>query len=190
MQTCSYRGGAAPARASGASAQLSVHRYVSDLVLPSRNSSGSSLSRRNSASGATAAKAAGQDLTPAASVGGTGRGEFIQRSRGGDTSGCPIEALQYRSDPSKLYRPLGGGGNLGKRPSMAASSPAAHLHSSDSALGSSMASGRGDGGGMRGSPRISLAPRVPSARGAFASSVDVLAAFAMHTPPTIPRGRK
>jgi hypothetical protein len=110
MQTCIYRGCAAPARASGASTQLSVHRYVSDLVLPSRNTSGSSLSRRNSASGATAAtaaKAAGQDSTPTASVGGTGRGEFAPGSGGGDTSGCPIEALQYRSDPSKLYRPPG-----------------------------------------------------------------------------------
>ena len=192
MQMCSYRGGAAPACASGASTQLSVHRYVSDLVLPSRNTSGSSLSRRNSTSCATTAKAGGQDSTPTASVGGTDREEFAPGSRGRDTSGCPIEALQYRSDPSKLYRPLGGGGGggEGKRPSMAASSPAVHLQSSDTALGSSLASGRGDGGGMRGTPRISLAPKGQSSRGAFASSVDALAAFAMHTPPTVPRGRK
>ncbi len=186
MQTFSYRAATAPARACGATA----HRYVSDLVLPSRNNSGSSLSRRNSASAGAAANAAGQSSMRMASVGGTDTEEIAQGPRGVKTSGCPIEELQYRADASKLYRPLGEGG--GKRASTAVSSHAPHFGSGvgNPANGSTLArGGRGGVVGARGTPRISLAPKGPTSRGAFASSVDALAAFA-HTPPTVARARK
>ena len=183
MQTFSYRATAAPPRASGATA----HRYVSDLVLPSRNNSGSSLSRRNSASAGAAANTAGQSSMRTASV---GREEIAQGPRGVKTSGCPIEELQYRAAASKIYRPLGEGG--GKRASTAGSSPAPHFGSgvgSPANVSTLARGGRGGGFGARGTPRISLAPKGPTSRGAFASSMDALAAFA-HTPPTVARGRK